>query len=291
MYDIAAYHEPASIAEAVKTLNDNPRAIIIAGGSDVLIRIRDGKKPNAELVSIRNISELRGVTISADGNIVIGPATPFSKIAANADILKYIPIVAEGVSQVGGPQVRNIGTIGGNVSNGATSADSAPSLFALNAKLKLQGPEGVRVVNIADFYKGPGKVDFKPAEMLTQIIIEKNDYENYGGQYIKYSMRKAMDIATLGVCAWCKVDGKRIVDLRIALGVAAPTPMRCTKAEAEAVGKEFSAELVANVAGIALKEARPRTSWRASREFRLQLVYELVTRAVNEAYKRAGGIM
>ena len=288
MYDIKSYINATSIEAAVNALAANPNATIIAGGSDVLIRIRDGKKPQAELVCIRNIPELVGITETAVG-LRIGPATPFSKVAANELVKKYIPILAEGVSQVGGPQVRNVGTVGGNVSNGATSGDSAPSLFALNAKLELVSPEGKRVVAIADFYKGPGKVDFKPAELLTAILIDKSDYQGYRGQYIKYSIRKAMDISTLGVCAWCKLDGTKIADLRIAMGVAAPTPIRSRKAEALAIGQEYSAELIAKIADIAVTEGKPRTSWRASREFRLQLIHELVTRAVAEAVRRAGG--
>lgn len=288
MYDIKSYFNAQSIDEAVQALAANPSATIIAGGSDVLIRIRDGKKPQAELVCIRSIPELYGVSETVDG-LRIGPATPFSKVAADELVKKYIPILAEGVSQVGGPQVRNVGTVGGNVSNGATSGDSAPALFALNARLELVSPEGKRIVAIADFYKGPGKVDFKPAEILTAIIIDKSDYQGYHGQYIKYSIRKAMDISTLGVAAWCKLDGAKISDLRIAMGVAAPTPIRSRKAEAAAVGEEYSGDLINKVADIAVTEGKPRTSWRASREFRLQLIHELVSRAVSEAVRRAGG--
>ena len=288
MYDIKSYINANTVSEAVAALHANPNARVIAGGSDVLIRLRDGKMPAADLVCIRSIPELLGVTETAEG-LRIGPATPFNQVAAHPLVQKYIPVLAEGVSQVGGPQVRNVGTVGGNISNGATSGDSAPALFALNAKLELISPEGKRIVPIAEFYKGPGKVDFKPAELLTAILVAKENYLGYRGQYIKYSIRKAMDISTLGVAAWCKMDGNKIADVRIAMGVAAPTPIRCAKAEALLVGAELNAAVIEQAATIAVTEGRPRTSWRATKEFRLQLIHELVNRAVAEAAKRAGG--
>jgi xanthine dehydrogenase FAD-binding subunit len=290
MFDIAKYEEAYSIEEAIALLKANPKAVIISGGSDVLIKIHEGKMPDAELVSIHGIPELQGVTLAQDGTIRIGAGTAFSKITKDPIVQKYIPVLGEAVDMVGGPQVRNIGTIGGNVSNGVTSADSASTLFALNAKLKIQGPEGERVVAIQDFYKGPGKVDLKHAEILTAIMITAENYRGYAGHYIKYAMRNAMDIATLGCVAVCKIkDKKQIEDYRLALGVAGPIPMRCLQTEAAAKGKVFCEELLFELGKIAITEVNPRTSWRASKEFRLQLVEELSKRAFREAFVKAGG--
>ena len=187
--------------------------------------------------------------------------------------------------------MRNIGTIGGNVCNGVTSADSASSLFVLNAVLELTGPEGVRQVPISQFYTGPGKTVRAHDELLTKIRIAKVDYEGFGGHYIKYGKRNAMEIATLGCAALVKLseDKKRIEELRLAYGVAAPTPVRCAETEAKAAGMELGDALWETIEAGAVSEVNPRTSWRASKEFRLQLVKELGKRAVMQAVIFAGG--
>ena len=196
------------------------------------------------------------------------------------------------VEQVGGPQIRNIGTIGGNVCNGVTSADSASTLFALDAELEISGPQGARVAPIARHYLAAGRVDLRPGEVLTAVVVRREAYENHFGHYIKYSMRKAMDIATLGcsVVLALTEDKKRLLDVRLAFGVAGPVPMRCPEAERAALGRPLCAQTLADFAAAALEEVRPRTSWRASREFRLQLVEELSKRALVKAAELAGGV-
>ncbi|HUX46508.1 MAG TPA: xanthine dehydrogenase FAD-binding subunit XdhB, partial [Desulfosporosinus sp.] len=203
---------------------------------------------------------------------------------------ELIPILTEAAISMGGPQIRNIATIGGNVCNGATSADSASSLFALNAHLKLEDHQGERVVPIREFYLGPGKVALKPGEILTEILISPADYQGFGGRYIKFAMREAMDIAMLAVSVICKLQGKKTFDqVRIGLGVAGPTPLRCLEAEAYAQGKEVSVETVAEIGKRAVNSAKARTSWRASKDYREHLVEELVQRALKIAVVNAGG--
>ena len=222
---------------------------------------------------------------------MIGPCTTFSHIANNEIIRRYVPMLGDAVDQAGGPQLRNIGTIGGNVCNGVTSADSASSLCCLNAILVLQGPEGVREVPISAWYAGPGRTVRNHSEVLTAIRIRKEDYEGFGGHYIKYGKRNAMEIATLGCAVSVKLaeDKRHVADLRLAYGVAAPTPIRCGKIEAEAVGREAGEELAERIGKGALEEVNPRSSWRASKEFRLQLVEELAKRAFKQAVLNAGG--
>ena len=145
------------------------------------------------------------------------------------------------------------------------------------------------MVSIHDFYKGPGKVALNHADILTAILVTKDNYEGYGGHYIKYAMRGAMDIATLGCVVVCKVKGKQVEDFRLALGVAGPTPMRCPKTEELVKGRVFDEKLLEEVGQSAITEVNPRTSWRASKECRLQLVEELSKRAFAEAYRKAGG--
>lgn len=291
MYDIGKFYQAADVEDAVRALVEDPEAVVISGGSDVLIKIREGKLAGCSLVSIHGIKELEGIRMEEDGTIVIGPATTFSHITNNDIIQKHIPMLGDAVDMAGGPQLRNIGTIGGNVCNGVTSADSASSLCCLAADLVLKGPDGVREVPISQWYTGPGRTVRNHDEVLTAIRIKKENYQGYGGQYIKYGKRNAMEIATLGCAVSVKLteDKKHIQDLRLAYGVAAPTPIRCHTTEEAVKGMETGEALAQAVGKSALEEVNPRSSWRASREFRLQLVEELGRRAVKQAVINAGG--
>ena len=291
MYDIGKFYQAADVEDAVRALVEDPEAGVISGGSDVLIKIREGKLAGCSLVSIHGIKELEGIRMEEDGTIVIGPATTFSHITNNDIIQKHIPMLGDAVDMAGGPQLRNIGTIGGNVCNGVTSADSASSLCCLDAVLVLEGPDGVREVPISQWYTGPGRTVRNHDEVLTAIRIKKENYQGYGGQYIKYGKRNAMEIATLGCAVSVKLteDKKHIQDLRLAYGVAAPTPIRCHTTEESVKGMETGEALAQAVGKGALEEVNPRSSWRASREFRLQLVEELGRRAVKQAVINAGG--
>ena len=291
MYDIGKFYQAADVEDAVRALVKDPEAVVISGGSDVLIKIREGKLAGCSLVSIHGIKELEGIGMEEDGTIVIGPATTFSHITNNDIIQKHIPMLGDAVDMAGGPQLRNIGTIGGNVCNGVTSADSASSLCCLDAVLVLKGPDGVREVPISQWYTGPGRTVRNHDEVLTAIRIKKENYQGYGGQYIKYGKRNAMEIATLGCAVSVKLteDKKHIQDLRLAYGVAAPTPIRCHTTEESVKGMETGEALAQAVGKGALEEVNPRSSWRASREFRLQLVEELGRRAVKQAVINAGG--
>ena len=291
MYDIGKFYQAADVEDAVRALVKDPEAVVISGGSDVLIKIREGRLAGCSLVSIHGIKELEGIRMEKDGTIVIGPATTFSHITNNDIIQKHIPMLGDAVDMAGGPQLRNIGTIGGNVCNGVTSADSASSLCCLDAVLVLKGPDGVREVPISQWYTGPGRTVRNHDEVLTAIRIKKENYQGYGGQYIKYGKRNAMEIATLGCAVSVKLteDKKHIQDLRLAYGVAAPTPIRCHTTEEAVKGMETGEALAQAVGKGALEEVNPRSSWRASREFRLQLVEELGRRAVKQAVINAGG--
>ena len=291
MYDIGKFYQAADVEDAVHALVEDPEAVVISGGSDVLIKIREGKLAGCSLVSIHGIKELEGIRMEEDGTIVIGPATTFSHITNNDIIQKHIPMLGDAVDMAGGPQLRNIGTIGGNVCNGVTSADSASSLCCLDAVLVLKGPDSVREVPISQWYTGPGRTVRNHDEVLTAIRIKKENYQGYGGHYIKYGKRSAMEIATLGCAVSVKLteDKRYIQDLRLGYGVAAPTPIRCHKTEGAVKGMETGEALAQAVGKSALEEVNPRSSWRASREFRLQLVEELGRRAVKQAVINAGG--
>ena len=287
MYDIEGYYQGENVGETLRLLEVHPRAKIICGGSDVLIRIREGKLSGCELVGIRHLRELEGVERRENGDIYIGAATSFSHITNDPIIQSCIPVLGEAVDQVGGPQVRNIGTIGGNICNGAVSADSAPTAFSLDAKLRIVSSAGERVSGMEEFYLGPGRVDLKPVELLTHVIVPRENYQGYTGHYIKYSMRDAMDIATLSCCVVCKTSGQLqgniLTDIRITFGVAAPVPLRLRRTEDRLRGQVVNEELFQIMERSVREEINPRDSWRASKAFRLQICGEIAARAFREA--------
>ena len=288
MFDIQAYMKANSVDHALALLAEHPDARLVAGGTDVLIRLRQGSKAFTRLVDIHDLDELRFITSDAPGTIRIGSGTVFTDLVQSDLIRTYLPILSEAAESVGGPQIRNMATIGGNICNGAPSADSAPALLVLNALLELKSRQGVRQVPVTDFYLGPSAVDLRPGEILTAIIIPRREYQGFAGHYFKYAMRKAMDIATIGCAVSLKTAAGRMTDFRIAYGVAGPTPLRCPSAERAAAGQVISDTLLTKISDAVPQDVCPRTSWRATREFRLHLIPELAERVTRTALERAG---
>jgi xanthine dehydrogenase FAD-binding subunit len=291
MYDFNTLYEPNTVEEALALKKAHPEALLLAGGSDILIKLREGKLAGCDLISIYMLDELRGVYIQDNGELIIRPLTSFTGITVHPLITQHVPVLGDAVDQIGGPQIRNIGTIGGNICNGVTSADSATTLKAYDAILEISSADGVRNLPYEEFNLGPGKVDLKPEEILTAIRIPKESWEQTYGHYIKYAKRKAMDIATLGCSVNVKLtnDKKHIERLRIAFGVAAPTPIRAVTAEKAANGHAVDADLLDIITANVEADVKPRTSWRASKEFRLHLVKELARRATVASIEKAGG--
>ena len=291
MYDIQESYTAHTIEEALELLSLHEGAIPVAGGTDVLIKIRERKIKQASLISILNIDELKSITIDEAGTICIGAGCNFTQITENPLILEKLPMLAFACRQVGSPQIRNVATIGGNICNGAVSADSVAPLYALDAELVLRSKNVIRTVPIREFHTGPGKTIRKPNELLTEIRIPRSSYEAHSGCYIKFGQRKAMEIATLGCAVNLSLteDHKHLKSIAIAYGVAAPTPVRCPGTEALLTGMEIGLELFRTARQNILSELQPRDSWRASKELREQLIKELLTRALEEAIRCAEG--
>ena len=291
MYDINVLYQAKTVAEAVALHLEHPEADIIAGGTDVLVQMREGKRAGKSLLSIQGLDEIRGITLEEDGTLRIGSLTTFSHITNNPLIQEHINVLGEAVDMVGGPQIRNAGTIGGNTCNGATSADSTATLHAYEAIVELTGPNGVRRLPINEFYIWAGQVDLQPGEIQTAILIPKESYENTKGHYIKYAMREALDIATLGTSVNVRLseDKKTVERVRIAFGVAGPTPLRAKQAEEFANGKPLSMELIEETAKLVVGDLKCRDSWRASKAFRTHMAVECTKRAFIESVKLCGG--
>lgn len=290
MYDIESLYEATSVEDACRALAEDPQAIVIAGGTDVLVKVRGGKLAGTHLVSIHNLhDELDGVTLADDGTVEIGPITWFHHVTTSPVIQATVPTLGEACDTPGGPQLRVSGTIGGNVCNAATSADSASTLFAYGALLDVVSTRGKRTIPIEEWYAGPGRSYRERDEVLVKIRIPRDHYEGFTGHYFKYGKRRALEIATMGCCCLVKLgaDKSTIDDIRLAFGVAAPTPMRATGAE-DAVRGLPVAEAVEKIGELAQAETHPRDSWRASKDFRLQLIGEMSRRSLIEAARKGG---
>ncbi|HOA88471.1 MAG TPA: xanthine dehydrogenase FAD-binding subunit XdhB [Propioniciclava tarda] len=291
MFDLKALYIPDTVEEALELLKERPEARVMAGGSDNLVKLRDGHLLGLEWVSIFGLDELRQITLDDDGTIRIGPLANFATVARHEIVRTHIPSLAHAVLTIGGPQVRNIGTIGGNLCNGVPSADSASTCYAWDAQMELRSADGVRVVPIPEFYITAGKVDLRPGELVTGILIRRESYEGCFGAYHKYAMRNAMDIATVNCSTVVKLsaDHSTIEEGRIAFGVAAPTPIRAPHGEAELRGKPVSMATVNAAAQAALGDTRARDSWRAGKAFREHMLAEIARRCLVKSITRAGG--
>ncbi|MGN0286078.1 MAG: xanthine dehydrogenase subunit XdhB [Atopobiaceae bacterium] len=290
MYDIESLYEATSVADACRALAEDPKSMVIAGGTDVLVKCRDGKFAGARLVSIHGLhDELDGVRLADDGTVEIGPITWFHHVTTSPVIQATVPTLGEACDTPGGPQLRVSGTIGGNICNAATSADTASTLYAYGALLDLQSVRGTRTIPIEEWYTGPGRSVRERDEVLVRIRIPRDHYEGFTGHYFKYGKRRALEIATMGCCCLVKLgaDKSTIDDIRLAFGVAAPTPIRARNAE-DAVRGLPVAEAAERIGELAQADTHPRDSWRASKDFRLQLIKEMSRRSLLEAARKGG---
>lgn len=291
MYDIKKTFNAKTLDEALRLLSENPEARLLAGGTDILVALRHHKISDAVIINIREIPELKGIELLENGDLRIGPCTEFDTIYKSELALQTVPMLCHASNSVGSPQIRHIGTVGGNLCNGAVSADTAPSFLTYDAMLTVKSVRGTRTFPATELHTGPGRTQLEPDEILTDIIIRRKDYEGWGGSYLKFGQRNAMEISTLGVACTVKLteDKKHILAMRMTYGVAAPVPTRVRKMEEYFAGKRIDEELYDYFNAHILEELNPRDSWRASRAFREQLIKVQGIRAFKNAVRLAGG--
>jgi len=301
------YYKPGTIPEAIGLMGRfNNEAAYIAGGTDVMVLLRQKKLMPKALISLRNIKEL-----AAFDGYIIGACVTHSQIERDDRIKKRLSALHDAVCNLGSVQIRNVATIGGNVCNAAPSADTACPLLVLDAESLIVGPGAERRVAMDDFFVGPGMTVLAKGEILKGFMMPAFG-EATGSAYIKHTRRNAMDLPIIGIAARVTVNKSdlrckdilcgtapaseilahfgdeelRCEDLRIAMGVVAPRPIRAKKAEAMLAGKVISAETVAACAETAASEASPRDSVRGEAWYRREMVKVLVQRAIMKAIDR-----
>jgi CO/xanthine dehydrogenase FAD-binding subunit len=279
-----AYVAAHSIRQAVDLLSGNsPNALPIAGGTYLLVRMKQNLSTPKMLVDIAGIPELQGIALTEKG-LRIGAMTTHTEIVASPLVRKYAPAVAASSASVGAIQTRNLGTIGGNLVACVPSNDSAPSLLVLDARVTVAGKDGPRQIPLEELFAAPHCSALRPDELLVEILIPK---ERLGmpSCFAKFGRRKALTLALVNAAACVELNGAkdRFVSVRVALGAVAPTPIRARKAEAFLAGKPVRSEVLAEAAQIAAGEAQPIDDFRASAEYRRDLIRVLARRVIDGA--------
>lgn len=306
------YYRPASIAEAIALMEGSGgKGVYIAGGTDVMVLIRQKKLSPGCLISLRNIDDLAYLDTSS--GLGIGSAVTHNAIAKNDIIQKKYTALTDATNKVGSLQIRNVATMGGNICNAAPSADTACPLLVLDASVVIAGKGGERTVPIDEFFLGPNKVALETGEIVKGFVMPAFN-ERTGSAYIKHTRRQAMDLPMLGVAArlTIRIDGSEIgcrdalctidsisnvlkrfedenlvcEDVRIAMGVVAPRPMRAKKAEGALKGRVISEQLFEEIGEIAASECQPRDSIRGEAWYRRDMVKVLTKRAILRAVDR-----
>ncbi len=280
------YVAVGSVREAVAALNKK-RVMVLAGGTDMLVRMKGRALTPEVVVDVKGIPGAGD--FSAKSGLSIGSAVTMRQVELSAKVREDYAAVAQGAAVVGSIQIRNLATVAGNICNAAPSADVAPGLIALRAKVRIAGPGGRRTLLVENFMTGPGKTALKRGELVTAIQLPTPGPRT-GSAFVRHTPRRAMDIAVVNVAVAMTLAPRtgKCEDVRIVLGAVAPTPMRALKAELLLRGEKLTADLVAEAAAVAGAEARPISDQRASAEFRRELVRVLTGRMVEAARADAG---
>lgn len=281
-------HKAASLPDALAlALRLAPDVRYIAGGTDLIIQLRRGAARIANLIDLSGLDALRGIS-ERSGGFRIGALCTHKDIDLHPGLLRDYPALGQAARVVGGHQVRNAGTIGGNLANASPAADVAVALLALDAEILVQGMAGSRSLAIADFFTGPGQSLLQPGELIEAILLPK-PAAHETSCFLKAGRRKAMEIAVVSVAVRLRLDvAGAIADIRIALGAVGPKPLRALQAEKLLLGARPDAALFAKAAEAAQAECTPRSDVRAGAAYRRNLVGGMLQRALNDCLHKDG---
>lgn len=279
------YLQPLTLQEATSLLVEKDgEAKVIAGGTDLINLIRTKAIRPRYVVDIGRIPGLDHVRYDRDGMLSIGALTTLRSLETSIAIRQRHPVIAQAAAQLGSVAIRNVGTIGGNLCHASPAADTAPSLMALGATVKIFGPAGERTVALEEFFTAPGRTVLQRGEILAEICVPPMPPGSKGA-YLKHASRGAADLAIVGVAVVAATDGGCCEGVKIALGAVAPIPMRPRNAERMLDGKEINSALIEQAAQAAADESRPITDVRASADYRREMVKVFTSRAI----KRVSG--
>ena len=277
------YIAPKTLKEVSELLEKyGDKAKLKAGGTDLLIRMNNRVLTPEVVIGLKQLEELNYIEYDEKNGLKIGALATLSDVANNKTIREKYPAISYAASVTATNQVRNMGTVIGNLCNAAPSADNAPGLLALEGKAVLFSKDGERTVELEDFFKGPGMTCLEKNEILKEVIVPVHP-KNSAAVYNKISPRSKVDIAIVNVGVFVEVDNKKFTKVNIFLGAVAPIPMRAEKAEDFLTGKEISEENIYQAGKIASDEASPISDVRSSKEYRKMMVEILTRRSIADA--------
>jgi carbon-monoxide dehydrogenase medium subunit len=278
---------PGSVDECLQVLaKRGPDTKVVAGGTDLLPQLKNGVLKPGWVVDLSAVAELRTISDAPDGGLRIGASVTARELELDARVRSRFAALAESAAMVGSVQVRNLATLGGNLCNAAPSADMAPPLLALDAEAVIAGPSGQRRVSMASFFLGVRRTVLAPGELLLEIVVPAQGAQS-GGNYLRHTPRRELDIAVVGVASQVTLAGGKCTKARIALAAVAPVPLRATDAEQVLVGQSLTPQQIERAADLASGAARPIDDHRGSIEFRNHLVRVLTRRTLTTALQRA----
>jgi carbon-monoxide dehydrogenase medium subunit len=283
------YAAPSSVAEATKLLAQaNGKAKILAGGTDIIVQLREGLREADLVIDVKKIPELTELNFSAAKGLRLGASIPCYRIYDNAEIAKAYPALVDAARIVGGWQIQSRASVGGNLCNSSPAADTIPALIALGAVAVIAGQSGQREVPVESFCTAPGRNVLQPGELL--VALQFPPPQSRGSSaYERFIPRNEMDIAVVGAASSVQLfsDGKTIEKARIALAAVAPTPKFAAEASQWLTGKPATEATFTEAGEIAKKVATPITDMRGTAEYRVHLVGILVKRTLAHATERA----
>jgi carbon-monoxide dehydrogenase medium subunit len=279
------FYEPTTLAEASRLFAEE-HTQLLAGGTDLVIGMKALTETPESVISLQKIPGLAGITTEADNSISIGAMTKVREVELSGDIQQHHTALAEGASEIGSIQIRNLATIGGNIAHASPAADTVAGLLVADAQVDIAGADGERSVPIGELFTGPGQTVLAPGEIITRFRLPS---PASGSHYIKHKIREVMDLAFIGVAAALNLDNGTITDARIGLAAVAPTPIRATEAENLLNGNVPTAELLEQAGEAAAATASPISDLRCSAEHRREMVDVLTRRAIQHALERARG--
>jgi len=277
------FFEPTTLAEASR-LFAQEHTQLLAGGTDLVIGMKAYTETPQSVISLQNIPGLSGITADSDNAITIGAMTKVREVELSEHILKHHTALAEGASEIGSIQIRNLATIGGNIAHASPAADTVAGLLVADAQVDIASADGERTVSINELFTGPGETVLKPGEIITQFRLPS---PASGSHYIKHKIREVMDLAFIGVASAINLQNGVIKEARIGLAAVAPTPIRATEAENLLKGKIPTSQLLQQAGEVAAAATSPISDLRCSAEHRREMVDVLTRRTLQIAVDRA----
>jgi len=285
------FTSPESMENVTELLTSSKGEVqVLAGGTDLIVQLREGRRSVRLVVDIKNIPELKKITFSKKDGLLIGASASCNDICSDPNVVKYYPGLVDGIQLIGGVQIQSRASVGGNLCNASPAADSIPPLIVHEAVCNIIGPNGSRTTPVEDFCIAPGRNALQSGEFLVSISIP-TPKEFSGANYLRFIPRNEMDIAEVGAGAMVVLDKnkKKFISARVALGAVAPTPLLASGAGDSLKGQDVTQENLKEAAKIAQSIAKPITDLRGTAEHRKHLIAILTERALSNAIERAGG--